>query len=293
MNNVGYPNPDRSHFRSTDIWQSASHANEFLQTGWIGRYLDHYGDHAHNAIEVDESLSMILKGKSINGLATNDAKRLFRTSQLPYFKRVLAQQNDAHLSEHNLGYLYKTMISAESSAKYIYETTRTSKSKQTYPNHAFGKQLKTTAEFINSGIDTRVFYASLSGFDTHAGQAATQKRLLKTYADSIESFITDLKQNGTFKDTLVLTFSEFGRRVEQNAARGTDHGAANNVFLIGENLKQKGIFNELASLNDLDANGDIRYTIDFRSVYATILSNWLAVDDERILNDKFVKLNLI
>jgi uncharacterized protein (DUF1501 family) len=293
INNVGYPNPNRSHFRSTDIWQTASSANEYLDTGWVGRYIDRYGKMPYLGIEIDDSLSLIMKGETMNGIATKNPRILFNNTQTPYFKKVLSHQSDQHLSEHNLGYLYKTMIEAKSSAKYIYETSKTYKSKQEYPNNAFGKQLKTTAEFINSNIKSKVYYVSMGGFDTHANQADRQKRLLSTYSESMEVFVNELKQNDTFKDTLILTFSEFGRRVQQNAAGGTDHGAANNVFIIGENLKSKGFYNELPDLANLDANGDIIHTVDFRSVYATILEKWLQVDDAVILNKSFSKLDFI
>ena len=133
----------------------------------------------------------------------------------------------------------------------------------------------------------------MGGFDTHAGQENKQKRLLKTYSESLEVFVKDLEQNDTFKDTLILTFSEFGRRVKQNAAGGTDHGAANNVFLIGKNLKKQGFYNEAPNLSQLDNNGDIQHTIDFRSIYATILDKWLEVDDVTILKKSFDKLSLI
>lgn len=293
INNVGYPNPNRSHFRSTDIWQTASNSNQYLQSGWIGRYLDTYGKSPYNAIELDESLSLAMKGEKMNGIATNDAKRLFRTSQDPYFKKVIQHYNKEHLNEHNLGYLYKAMISAKSSAKYIYETSKTFSSQQTYPQNSFGKQLKTTAEFINSGLQTSVYYTSLGGFDTHANQSNIQTRLLKNYAESIEVFVKDLKVNNTFRDTLILTFSEFGRRVKQNAANGTDHGAANNVFIIGEDLKTQGLYNNLASLEDLDENGDLKFEIDFRTIYATVLNKWLQVDDKVVLNQLFKQLDFI
>jgi len=189
--------------------------------------------------------------------------------------------------------LYKALRAAESSAKYNYETSKTFSSKQTYPNTQFSQQLKTTAEFINSGLQTKVYYTSLGGFDTHANQANNQSRLLSQYAEGVEAFVNDLKHNGTFKDTLILTFSEFGRRVKQNAANGTDHGTANNVFIIGENLKKQGFYNELAKLEDLDNNGDLKFEVDFRTIYATILNKWLNVDDEKILNHSFQKFNFI
>ena len=293
LNNVGYPNPNRSHFRSMDIWQTASHSNQTLSSGWIGRYLDTYGKAPYDAIEVDESLSLAMKGETLNAIATNNALQLFRVSQEPYFKSIIKQSTDIHLSEHNLGYLYKTLIAAKSSAKHIYETSKTFSSKQNYPNTQFAKQLKTAAEFINSGLQTKVYYTSLGGFDTHANQANMQTRLLSQYAEGVEAFVNDLKQNETFKDTLILTFSEFGRRVKQNAANGTDHGTANNVFIIGENLKTQGFYNELASLKDLDANGDLKFEIDFRHLYSTILNKWMNVDAQQVLGQDFKVLNFI
>ncbi|APY08289.1 twin-arginine translocation pathway signal [Winogradskyella sp. J14-2] len=293
LNNVGYPNPVRSHFRSMDIWQTASDSNTYLQSGWLGRYMDIYGKKPYNAIEMDEQLSLAMKGQYFNGIATNNYKVLYKTAKDPFFRNVLSHYNDTHLSEHNLGYLYQTMIEATSSAKYIFENTKVKSSQQEYPQNGFAKQLKNVAQFINSDLDTKVFYTSLGGFDTHANQQNKQARLLTQYAESISAFVKDLKQNNTFKDTLVLTFSEFGRRVKQNAANGTDHGAANNVFVIGENLKKAGFYNNLASLEHLDSNGDLKYEIDFRTVYATILSKWLDADDRIVLNQDFEKLNFI
>ena len=293
INNVGYPNPNRSHFRSTDIWQTASDSKEYLSTGWLGRYIDTYGKKPYSGIEIDDSLSLIMKGENINGIATKNARILNANTRTPYFKKIIKNQSDEHLSEHNLGYLYKTMIEANSSAKYIYETSKTYKSNSEYPKNPFGNQLKTTAEFINSNLESKVYYVSMGGFDTHAGQANRQNRLLKTYSEAIEIFVKDLQKNDTFKDTLILTFSEFGRRVQQNAAGGTDHGAANNVFLIGENLNKKGFYNEAPNLLKLDKNGDLIHSVDFRSIYATILDKWLAVDDGQILNKSFSKLDFI
>lgn len=283
INNVGYPNPVRSHFRSMDIWQTASDADEYLQSGWLGRYLDKHGHKPYNAIEIDKQLSLAMKGEHFNGMATNDYKMLYKTAKDPFFKSVLNHYEDAHLSEHNLGYLYQTMIEAKSSAKYIYENTKVKLSQEEYPQNKLAKQLKNVAQFINSGLETKVFYTSLGGFDTHANQQNKQSRLLKQYAESVSAFVKDLKRNGTFKDTLILTFSEFGRRVKQNAANGTDHGAANNVFVIGEGLKKAGFYNSLARLNDLDTNGDLKFEVDFRSVYATILSQWMNVPTEGII----------
>ena len=293
INNVGYPNPNRSHFRSTDIWHTASSASEYLDSGWMGRYIDQYGKKPYTGIEVDDSLSLILKGRTINGVATKDAKKMFNNAKTPFFSKVLETQTETHLSEHNLGYLYKTMVGAKSSAKYIYETSKTSTSTKSYPNNPFAKQLKTTAEFINSKLETKVYYVSMGGFDTHANQANRQSRLLKTYSEAIDVFVKDLEASDSFKDTLILTFSEFGRRVQQNAAGGTDHGAANNLFVIGKNLKKPGLYNDSPDLTNLDKNGDLKYTIDFRSVYATLLDQWLDASHSKVLGSSFETLDFI
>lgn len=293
LNNVGYPNPVRSHFRSMDIWQTATDANEYAQSGWVGRFLDAYGKAPYSAIEIDDSLSLAMKGEQLNAIATKDAKAMFNLSRGPYLENINTHLNDKHLSEHNLGYLYKSMIAAQSSAKYIYETSKTVNSNTTYPDSKFAKQLKTTAQFINSHLETKVFYTSLGGFDTHVNQKNAQKRLLSTYAEGVTAFVDDLKANGTFKDTLILTFSEFGRRVKQNASAGTDHGTANAVFIIGEHLKKQGLYNNLPNLSNLDSNGDLKFEIDFRTIYATVLDKWLDVDYKKVLNKSFDTLAFI
>ena len=293
LNNVGYPNPNLSHFRATDIWQTASDSNEYLQNGWVGRYLDHTKGNPYNAIEFDDSLSLMIKGKTQNGLAITDPKMFYNSMRAPFFNNVVTHYNDAHLSEHNLGYLYTTMIDAKSSAKHIYEKSSTNTTAAVYPKNLFGKQLKTISQFINSGLETQVYYAGLSGFDTHANQTNTQARLLKSYAESMEVFVEYLQKNNTFDDVLILTFSEFGRRVKQNQSKGTDHGTANNVFVMGKNLKKQGLYNNLSNLGDLDKNGNLKYEIDFRKIYATILDKWLQVDDAAILNQSFSKLKFV
>jgi uncharacterized protein (DUF1501 family) len=132
----------------------------------------------------------------------------------------------------------------------------------------------------------------MGGFDTHAAQKGQQERLLKQYSEAIAIFVEDLKDNEKLDDTLIMTFSEFGRRVKENASRGTDHGTANNVHFIGGKLKKPGIFNEAPNLSNLD-HGDLIYSVDFRKIYASVLKNWLDVEPESILNQKFKPLNLV
>ena len=184
------------------------------------------------------------------------------------------------------------MIETYSSAEYIQKTSQTYNVTATYPTTPFGNQLKTVSKFINSGLQTRVYYVSLSGFDTHVGQQNQQGRQLKIYADAVAAFIKDLKQTNKLDDTLIMTFSEFGRRVEQNASNGTDHGTANNVLLFGGKLKNAGIFNNAPDLTQLD-HGDLKYEIDFRDIYATLLDKWLNVDSSLVLNSNFSRLNFV
>jgi uncharacterized protein (DUF1501 family) len=139
---------------------------------------------------------------------------------------------------------------------------------------------------IFSDINTKVYYISLGSFDTHVNQQMQQQRLFTELSDAVRAFTADLKKNNRFNDVLTFTFSEFGRRVSQNASGGTDHGTANNMFLIGGGLKQKGIINPLPDLSDLD-EGDLKYKIDFKTVYATVLKNWLDADDTAILGRKY------
>lgn len=295
INSVGYPNPDRSHFRSMDIWQTGSDANQFLTTGWIGRYLDSNCATCNNpytAIEVDDTLSLALKGAKMKGIAVEDPGKLYQATRQPFFKQLVHGHDAAHLNEDNLGYLYKTMIETYSSADYIQQTSKTYNTTATYPQTPFANQLKSVAKFINSGLQTRVYYVSLSGFDTHTGQQNQQGRQLKIYADAVAAFVKDLKQAGKLDDTLVMAFSEFGRRVEQNASNGTDHGTANNVMLFGGKLKKAGIYNNAPNLAQLD-NGDLKYEVDFRSVYATLLDKWLNVSNSQVLNKNFAGLDFV
>ena len=141
-------------------------------------------------------------------------------------------------------------------------------------------------------INTSVYYVSHGSFDTHVGQQGQQQRLFEQLSDALQTFTVDLKKNHRFDDVLVMTFSEFGRRVGQNASGGTDHGTANNMFLIGGGLKQQGVLNEGPDLQNL-SEGDLQYKVDFKNVYATLLKKWLGADDQAILKKQYEYLNFI
>ena len=293
INSVGYPNPDRSHFRSMDIWHTASDSNQYLSHGWIGRYLDNEcagSDQVLHAIEVDDTLSLAMKGAQHSGFAVSNPIKLKKQADNRFLKAIA--DNAAHSEEEHVAYLYKTLIDTQSSADYLYEKAKTHKSRTTYPKNAFAKDLKQIAELITADSATKIYYAGMGGFDTHANQKGSQARLLKNYSESVTAFVKDLKANGLLDDVLILTFSEFGRRVKQNGSGGTDHGTANNVFLMGGNLKKSGFYNAAPDLLNLE-KGDLVYDIDFREIYATVLENWLEVDAQKVLGKSFGKLPII
>ncbi len=294
LNNVGYPNPDRSHFRSMDIWHTASQSHEYWTNGWVGRYLDaqcNGCDKPTQAIELDDVLSLALKGEDIKGIAVKDPRRLYGTANEKFFRDVMRSHKD-EAGEQPVDYLYKTMAETLSSADYIFQQSRMHPTNAEYPKTELGNSLKTIASLIYSEINTKVYYVSLGSFDTHINQDAQQQRLFTEMNDAVKAFVKDLKQQHRFEDVMLFTFSEFGRRVNQNASNGTDHGTANNMFLVSGGLKQKGVLNPLPDLSDLN-EGDLKYNVDFKNVYATILKKWLNADDKAILSKQYEYMNFI
>lgn len=292
LNGVGYPNPDRSHFRSMDIWQTASASSEYLYTGWLGRYLDAQCkgcDRPTQAVEIDDVLSLALKGNEKNGLSFTDPRRFYSSSNEKFYKDINAAH---HTVEESVDYLYKTMSETLSSSEYIFRQSKLHPTNAIYPNTELGKNLKTISSLIMSDINTKVYYVSLGSFDTHVNQEGQQKRLFTELNDAVKAFTADMKSNNRFEDVLMMTFSEFGRRVSQNTSNGTDHGTANNMFFIGGGLKQKGMLNDMPNLADLN-EGDLKHTVDFKNVYATVLNKWLGSDDEAILGKKFDHMKFI
>lgn len=294
LNSVGYPNPDRSHFRSMDIWHTASQSQEYWHTGWLGRYLDAQCTgcaRPTQAIEMDDVLSLSMKGDHYKGIALKDPRRLYGTANEQFFRDTLKEHTAAN-AEQPVDYLYKTMAETLSSADYIFKQSRLHPSNAAYPKTGLGNSLKTIASLIFSDINTKVYYVSLGSFDTHINQDAQQQRLFTEMNDAVAAFVKDLQQNHRFEDVLLMTFSEFGRRVAQNASGGTDHGTANNMFLVGGGLQQQGLINALPNLADLD-EGDLKHQVDFKQVYATVLNKWLQADAEAILGRNYSSLSFI
>lgn len=279
LNNVGYPDPNKSHFRSMDIWHSASRSDEYLESGWIGRYLDqacYDCGHPTQALEVNDMLSLALKGKQKKAFAFKDPKKLYQTSREEYFNTLYQEHKHQH-EEETVAYLYQTLGDTINNADYIFEQSKARKTAAAYPDSVLGKDLKTVSSLIKSDINTQVYYLQIGSFDTHINQQQRQESLFHTINDAVEAFVDDLKKNGLFQHVMLMTFSEFGRRVAQNASNGTDHGTANQLFFLSGGLKKQGLLNALPDLTQL-IEGDLQYTEDFRKVYATLLKNWLDAD---------------
>jgi len=236
-----------------------------------------------------------MKGNRVNGLALLNPKKLYNQTCDGMIK---ALADHSYPETHgNTGYLYKTLAETVSSAAYVYDQSAKSVHRTTgiYPAHELGRRLKTVSELIRSDTRTRVYYVSISGFDTHVNQMGQQEILLRQYAEAVKAFMDDMKSASRQNEVLVMTFSEFGRRVKQNASNGTDHGTANNVILVGGGIsatRSGRVYDQAPDLQNLDM-GDLKFTIDFRSIYATLLEDWLATDDVAILGKKFPKLSLL
>ncbi|MBC7874384.1 MAG: DUF1501 domain-containing protein, partial [Ferruginibacter sp.] len=214
INSVGYPNPDRSHFRSMDIWHTASQSNEYWNNGWVGRYLDAQCkgcDKPTQAIEIDDILSLALKGENLRGIAVKDPRRLYGTANEKFFREVMKNHTD-EAGEQPADYLYKTMSQTLSSADYIFQQSKLHPTKAAYPQTELGNSMKTIASLIFSEINTKVYYVSLGSFDTHINQDGQQQRLFTEMNEAVKAFVKDLKANHRFDDVMLFTFSEFGRR---------------------------------------------------------------------------------
>ena len=274
LQNVGYPNPNRSHFRSIEIWQTGSNANENLNTGWLGRYLDAQcaPDDALGALNIDNLDNLALRGTLPHNISIQDPIKFEQQ-----IKSLSDNNADSSTVNQNLDFVRKLMVSSFEGSDQIKKVLeKTKNSVETYPKFGLAQNLRSIARMIKGGLPTSVYYTGQGGFDTHAGQVGKQKGLLNELSESVKAFYDDLKTSGLMNNVTVMVFSEFGRRVHDNG-QGTDHGTAAPVFIIGGGVQSK-IIGSNPDLSRLDSNGDLHYEIDFRSVYATILKNRLKFD---------------
>lgn len=273
IQNVGYENPIKSHFRSQEIWQTASNSNEYLNDGWLGRYLDlQCKDHQPTAgINIDSIDNLALKGEEPNSITVKDPSR---------FKSKADIDETVTLSNNpQLDFVRKIADSVHEGAGEIQKALNNSKSEISYPKTVLAKNLEWISRLIKGNLHSKVYYTSLGGFDTHDNQLNIHANKLKDLNDAVFSFYTDLKKANKLQEVSIVIFSEFGRRVKDNG-KGTDHGTAAPLFVIGGNNKGNiiGSNPDLKNLN----NGDLIHQIDFRIVYATILQNKLEFEPTKI-----------
>lgn len=293
---VGYPTPNRSHFRSIEIWQTGN-PDRIENTGWLGRYLDCCaqsgpGENLFPAVNVDPILPKSLLADRVTVPSVNNPLEFkFRTdptyaqdrqAQVQAFNDIY---NDFDLKRPNADLLRKAGVDANAASDYLQSLVKNYKGTAKYPNGSFGNGLKFISQMITGGLNSPVYSVSLDGFDTHTNQLRQQAGLLKQLSEGVTAFYEDLKAHNVDQDVLIMAFSEFGRRVAENGGKGTDHGTAAPAFLIGSGVKG-GIYGDQPSLTALD-NGDLKYGVDFRSVYATILDKWLGADSKEVLRGSF------
>jgi len=272
IQNVGYPEPVRSHFRSQEIWQTAADSNKYINEGWLGRYLDlQCHDHQPTAgINLDSIDNLALKGMEPNSITVKDPDR---------FKVKSNKENEKLSDNPQLDFVRKIANSVVEGSDDIQNALKQSKTELSYPKTGLSKNLEWIARLVKGNLNSKVYYTSLGGFDTHDNQLSIHERKLTELNDAIFSFYQDLKQAQLLQNVTIVVFSEFGRRVKDNG-NGTDHGTAAPMFVIGGNNKGTILGNN-PNLADLD-NGDLKHQIDFRSVYASLLQQKMNFDYSKI-----------
>ncbi len=296
IQNVGYPNPNRSHFRSTDIWVSASDSNEYLYTGFVGRYFDNCCPGApapasppgvHLTREVPE-VFLAERDHATFGVSPFAGRRQ-RGQNLQLLERLL---DDRVTGENaNAGYLRHTMMDALVTERKVQGLLETYRPGVEYPHDAFAYELRNVVALIAGGLPTRVYFVSLGSFDTHVNQLGRQDALLKTLGDGLAAFQRDLESHGLADQVIAMTFSEFGRRPMENDGKGTDHGTAAPLFVLGSRVK--GGLHGAAPDLDVARNQDLTYSVDFRQVYATVIDRWLGGDSKAVLGRAFEPLAFV
>ncbi|MBV8152579.1 MAG: DUF1501 domain-containing protein [Candidatus Eremiobacteraeota bacterium] len=294
---VGYPKPDHSHFRSTEIWQTAE-PERFVSSGWLGRYLDRSGlpaGNLFNALAVAPILPEALIGQTIDVPAIDNLRGYgLASDKTPAARdafRAVSSDTSVPFTSPYLAKVAEIEVHAQRGAEELPQLVGGYKTEAAYPATNIGRSLALAAQVVGSRLGTRVIYIQHGSFDTHTNQKPVQDRLLAEFADAASTFYADLAAHGNEKRVLMLTFSEFGRRAAENASRGTDHGEAAPLFMIGDTVKG-GVYGDHPSFDRLD-NGDLTYTTDFRSVYVTVLERWLGRSAQGIIAGSFQALPVL
>ena len=289
VNGVGYPNPNRSHFRSMAIWHSARlESEDHNGHGWLGRAADitrNATSSAPDSVFVgDGNIPAAIVGRRAIPIALNNERELMLAAGLSAPK---ATTPDDDLTS----FIQGTVNTSFAAAKQFSESASSDKATDAqYPSSQLAQKMKLLAKIIRMGGGTRIFYVEQPGYDTHSGQKFLHERLLREFSTSLKAFMDDMKASGLGDRVTVLAFSEFGRRVKENASAGTDHGTSGPVFVAGESVNA-GLLGEYPSLAELQ-DGDLKTTTDFRSIYSSLLTDWLEIDSQQPLGGNFESLNI-
>jgi uncharacterized protein (DUF1501 family) len=282
---VGYPNPNRSHFRSMAIWHTARlDAEEHTGLGWLGRGMDDVPG-ASSLLVGSGAPPVALRGRRSVASAIERLEDFTLAAGADPRKALTRDEPADDLA----AFVRRSMLDAYGTADRLAQTTRADDGAG-YPQSQLGSRMQLIARLMKSGVAARVFYTIQGGYDTHSGQLFTHSNLLFEFAGAVRAFLDDLKRAKLDDRVTVLAFSEFGRRVQENGSAGTDHGTAGPVFLAGPHVKA-GLVGKTPSLMDLE-DGDLKMGLDFRRVYAAVLEDWLGLPAKSALAGGFDRLPL-
>lgn len=301
VHNVGYPDQNLSHFRSTDIWTTASDADEFVSDGWLGRYIDQqFPDITENppeippAIQIGAHGNLLFSSNDTNlAVAVADPEQLFEIAQTGQLYDALDVPATCYGEE--LQYIRTVANSTFKYAEVIKEAYDAGALSAEFPRTGLGEQLAVVARLIKGQLGTRLYKVSVDGFDTHANQQNQHPNLWRQISDAVSAFYQALAQAGMAQQVLSMTFSEFGRRIEENGSLGTDHGSSAPLFLFGPALNGAGFVGTPPDLRNPDPFGNLVFGTDFRQIYATLLEQWLCVPAptvDALLGDAFERVDL-
>ncbi len=295
---VGYPNPNRSHFESMDLWHSAHRAEERIRYGWLGRYLDATREEGGGDVPAmhfgQENQPLALTSEKVRVPSIRSLERFrLELGGDAALRRSIEQVTKIERPQDNdlLGFVQQSTTGAIVTARRVEEARKNYKTEVDYGGTGLAQKMKNIAQLIDAGLRTRIYYVTLGGFDTHSNQAQAHNGLLRQLSDSVFAFLQDIANHGHGERVLVMSFSEFGRRVKENASQGTDHGAAAPLMLAGAGVKP-GLIGRHPSLTDLE-DGDLKFHTDYRRVYATVLEKWLGWKSEPILGGRFETMDAL
>lgn len=302
IENIGYSSQNLSHFRSTDIWRSGSDSNEVVSTGWIARYIEQVISDVHSnppldppAFQIGNSNTLQLTGEGgMTGVLVDDPETFYQLVDETYDEPIDGENPIETAGSQEVDFIRQISALSFNYADVIQEASLNGQNTVDYTNNTPGKYLKIIAKLISGGLYSPFYLVHHGGFDTHDDQLSRQETLFDRLSTSMASFTLDLQNQGLGDDVIVMTTSEFGRRTFENGALGTDHGSSAPHFILGNNLNSS-IFGGEPDLTNLDDNDNLFHTIDYRQIYASLITGWFGHSQnlvESTFNQNFDSLEL-